>query len=257
MSEGKTVGRYSGTIICLAFSIILVCLLCLTPQALASEHVSNQITSDNIGDTETINKTFSLLGYKGGVGVSFKQVTLDLMEGSDHLVVATIGNELSPIPVFNLQSPVKFFGRSRVGYYIVYECGGFNLDLQESFFAWEPQWQDMGTSVRGFFISATPVLALETPERSNTRIRLNFGIGLGYLSLSGDVIIYRDFEPDQPFRQKVDINEPALNCYLSTEFIGSKGQAGFKVGWLQGKSNGYHYYLTESAITVFWTRVIG
>jgi hypothetical protein len=204
-----------------------------------------------------MNGILSLAGYRGSIGVSFKQVTLDIMEGSDHLVVATIGNEFSPSLIFNLESPVKFFGKSRLGYFLKYEYGVFNLDVQESSFSWEPQWQDMGTSVDGYFISATPVLTMEVSDRSDIKTRINFGIGLGYLSLEGDVIIYLDDDPYQPVRYEVNIHEPALNCYLSLEFLGSKGGCGFKVAWLQGKSEGYHYYLSEVAISALWTKEIG
>jgi len=225
--------------------------------AAAGSPETGQPSGSPDGKNGGMNGILSLAGYRGSIGVSFKQVTLDIMVGSDHLVVATIGNEFSPSLIFNLQSPVKFFGKSKVGYFLKYEYGGFNLNVQESFFSWEPQWQDMGTSVNGYFISATPVLTVETYRRSESKIRWNLGVGLGYLSLDGDVIIYLEDDPYQPVRHEVDIHEPALNCYLSMEFLGSKGAFGFKVAWLQGKSDGYYYYLSEAAISAVWTKKIG
>ena len=197
---------------------------------------------------------FSLRGYSGGFGVTFKQVTLDLMTGSDHLVVATIGNTFSPFPIFNLQSPVRYFRDSKVGYYLRWEYGVFNLDIQESFSSSNTRWEDMGTSVDGYFVSATPFLVMDTHREGDSRTRMGFGVGIGYLSARGDVIVYEDAEPDRPFRERVDIAEPAFNCTLTMEFIGAKGQFGTRVSWLQGKAGGYHYYLSEAAITVFFIK---
>ena len=215
---------------------------------------ANSISADeNSPDkSQKADGLFSLRGYSGGLGVTLKQVTLDLMTGSDHLVVATIGNALSPFPVLNLQSPVRYFGASKLGYYLRWEYGLFKLNIQESFTSSNPRWEDMGTSVGGYFVSATPFLVVDTHREADSRFRMWLGLGLGYLSVRGDVIVYEDAEPDRPFREVVDITEPALNCTLTMEFIGAKGQFGTKIAWLQSKTDGYHYYLSEAAITFFF-----
>jgi hypothetical protein len=205
------------------------------------------------GKTEPAEK---VPGYQGGFGVSFRQIQLDIMEGSENLIVASIRGNFTPSPFFNLLSPVRYFGggkqyaRSRFGYYWKYSFSTFSMDEQESFFGWESQWQDMGTSVRGQFFYVMPVLIWEPKQEYNKTMRWGLGFGLGYLSMNGDVIIYQDFDFNQPFTHDISINELTTGWYISWEY-GMGGMVfGVSVGSLTGSTNPYKYDLMDVSLDV-------
>jgi hypothetical protein len=185
-------------------------------------------------------------GYQGGLGLAFRQIQLDVMEGSENLVVASIRGNFVPSPFINLLSPVRRFGESQFGYYWKYAFSSFSMDEQESFFAWESEWQDMGTSVSGQFFYVMPVLVWQPEEN----MRWGLGFGLGYLSMKGDVIIFRDFDPGQPFTHDIDINELTTGWYLSWEF-GKGGMVfGVSVGSLTGSTSPYKYDLMDVSLDI-------
>jgi len=185
-------------------------------------------------------------GYTGGFGISFSQVQLDIMEGSENLIVASIRGNFVPTPYFNVMSPIRRLGDSQFGYYWKYAFSMFTMDEQESFFAWESQWQDMGTSVRGQFFYVMPVLVWQPEEN----MRWGLGFGLGYLSMNGEVIIFRDFDLNQPFTHDISINELTTGYYLSWEFGGDNLIFGVGIGGLTGKTKPYKYDLMDLSLDV-------
>lgn len=203
-----------------------------------------ELSTDKVPDPE--REKPPVPGYQGGVGISFHQVQLDVMEGSDNLVVASIRGNFTLTPYFNLMSPVRRFGKSQFGYYWKYAFSMFYLDEQESFFAWESQWQDMGTSVKGMFLYVMPVLVWQpTPN-----MRWGLGFGLGYLSMKGEVIIFRDLDPDQPFTQDINLSELTTGYYLSWEAVKGALVFGVGVGGLTGKTKPYKYDLADLSLDV-------
>ena len=189
-------------------------------------------------------------GYQGGFGISFRQIQLDVMEGSENLIVASIRGNFTPSPYFNLMSPVRHFGESQFGYYWKYAFSLFSMDEQESFFAWESEWQDLGTSVTGQFFYVMPVLIWEPEQDNNNTMRWGLGFGLGYLSMNGDVIIYQDFDPGQPFTHDININELTTGWYISWEY-GMGGMVfGVSVGSLTGSTSPYKYDLMDVSLDI-------
>jgi hypothetical protein len=185
-------------------------------------------------------------GYMGGFGISFRQVQLDIMEGSENLIVASIRGNFIPTPYFNVMSPIRRLGDSQFGYYWKYAFSMFTMDEQESFFAWESQWQDMGTSVRGQFFYAMPVLVWQPEEN----MRWGLGFGLGYISMNGEVIIFRDFDPNQPFTHDISVNELTTGYYLSWEFGKGGLIFGVGIGGLTGRTKPYKYDLMDLSLDV-------
>lgn len=164
-------------------------------------------------------------GYEAVIGVTSRAQNLIVFEGRGDKRLATMTGSFAPSPQIFLNTPFRPFRTedagegniTRTGYYIKYSYNSFSLDRQE-----DPDTggigpgsdrYNYGTEVKGHFFAVAPVGAVETirPDGS-VPFRIEFGIGLGYLDLSGDVVL-GDWLGD-PMAPKTPIDYSGLSYFF-------------------------------------------
>ena len=102
-----------------------------------------------------------------------------------------------------LGSPYTFFGESIFGYQMIYEIERINynsleigdsdspfpmnlfVDKKKSETKYDLLEENVDARLEGYFLSWTPVLFMSLLKGSNYLLKLGFGLGLGYLKVSG------------------------------------------------------------------------
>ncbi len=192
--------------------------------------------------TESGN-SIELDGYEAVVGVTLRTQALLVFDGGKKTAVMT-GNFV-PTPQIFLNTPFRPFkseemGRdknTRSGYYLKYSYNRFSLDRQE-----DPDTggigpsspvYNYGTEVKGYFLAVAPVVASEILREDGTlKFRIEFGLGLGYLDLEGDIVL-GDWQGD-PLAPRTQIDYSGLSYFLFA--MGRHQWGSFMFGYQMGIS---------------------
>ena len=187
----------------------------------------------------------------GDVGISFRGVSLDVVNPSDGVTIVNMDTGLKPTLTLNLTSPARYFGDSPVGYILRYGLSFFSIDTQDTPVTMDQE--DLGTGVDGFFLSFTPMLVLDSarmrgPEAAGARFGI--GLGVGYLNASGDFIEF-DTEAMYPYpqyRRGIDVSSLAYGAHVFAEYSLGRLVLGLHSGFFNASGGGYDYLVGDYSI---------
>lgn len=126
-----------------------------------------------------------------------------------------LSEEIAFTPYLSLESPRKYVFESDVAYSTRYDVSSFRLDRQLV----GQQEIDLDTSVEGYSVYVIPTLLVspsgrETGRPDSDSLVIGAGLGLGYMSASGDVV----FTETTGERKAIDISGPALAMSVFTDY---------------------------------------
>ena len=141
-------------------------------------------------------------GYEAVVGVTSRTQALLVFEGTGDKKLAVMTGRFVPYPQIFITTPFRPFKTqdadskktTRSGYYWKYSYNRFSLDRQEDpdtggIGSSSPVY-DYGTKVKGDFYAVAPVIVTEMLRPDETvKLRLEAGLGVGYLDLEGDIVL--------------------------------------------------------------------
>jgi len=159
-----------------------------------------------------------------------------------------------PSPQLYLTTPFHPFGQdvpggqkgSRFGYFWTYSFNSFSLHRQEDpdtggIGSASPVY-DYGTRVRGDFVAIAPVIATQTVGPDGAVLfRLELGLGIGYLSLSGDAVLGDQAGVPDPVRSEVDYRGPALFLFTMGRHYWGSFMFGYQLGIVTTSSTPYSF----------------
>jgi hypothetical protein len=193
---------------------------------------------------ETVSETTeNYHGFEATLGVTSRAQALIVFEGRGDERLAVMTGNFVPSPQIYLTTPFHPLGKevakgektTHYGYYWKYSYNSFSLDRQE-----DPDTggigpaspvYNYGTSVKGDFLAIAPVFAVEMlrPDGS-VPFRIELGLGAGYLSLEGDVVL--GDQQGQPDSVKTDIkyNGPAFFLFAMGRYYWKAFMLGYQMG---------------------------
>ncbi len=156
-----------------------------------------------------------LSSYRFTVGVSAYGGEFSVFDNNESPAAGTLSENFSYTPYISLGSPYKFFGDTDIGVFMEYDFTSFSLNKQLV----NEDNVDLGTSVDGYSVFATPTLIVSLTGRepygeNNQSLIIGTGFGLGYLSADGDII----FTETTLERKEVNISSAALALSVFTDY---------------------------------------
>ncbi len=193
-------------------------------------------------------------GYEAVVGVTSRAQALLVFEGTGDKKLAVMTGDFVPSPQIFLTTPFRPFTKekaiggktSRTGYYWKYSYNRFVLDRQE-----DPDTggigpsspvYNYGTKVEGDFFAVAPVIATEMLRPDGTvKFRLELGLGLGYLDLSGDIVLGdQQGDPMAP-STRIDYSGPSFFLFTMGRHHWGSFMLGYQMGISATTSKPYSY----------------
>ena len=164
-------------------------------------------------------------GYEAVVGVTSRAQALLVFEGTGDKKLAVMTGDFVPSPQIFLTTPFRPFTKekaiggktSRTGYYY-------------------------GTKVEGDFFAVAPVIATEMLRPDGTvKFRLELGLGLGYLDLSGDIVLGdQQGDPMAP-STRIDYSGPSFFLFTMGRHHWGLFMLGYQMGISATTSKPYSY----------------
>jgi hypothetical protein len=193
-------------------------------------------------------------GYEAVVGVASRTQALLVFEGTGDKKLAVMTGNFVPYPQIFINTPFRPFKvkdadvekNTRSGYYWKYSYNRFSLDRQEDpdtggIGSTSPVY-NYGTKVEGNFFAVAPVIATDMLRPDGTvKLRLETGLGLGYLDLEGDIVL-GDWQGD-PLAPTTHINYSGPSFFLFTmgRYNWRSFMFGFQMGISATSSKPYSY----------------
>lgn len=151
--------------------------------------------------------------YRLTLGISVYSTDLEVKDKNSN-AKGTLSEEFGYSPFLALESPYRYFNeKTDFGWFMEYGLGTFKLDRQLV----NGQLVDLGTSVRGYHATITPVLFYNFGDRllNGHSFKLGVGTGLGYLHAKGDIIL-----TESPVKERHDfkINDLGLAVYVLFDY---------------------------------------
>ncbi len=148
------------------------------------------------------------------VGLSIKEVTLDVYDEGDSDALGTLADGFKLYPEFGLESGINYFAdTSSWGYKYALNLSGFDLSRQEV----DLDEEDLGTSADGYFFYAMPVLLYDFHKnRGDSSLLAGVGVGIGYLNAEGDIILT---EASPRTRQEFSFSEATWSAGVFFQYI--------------------------------------
>ncbi len=150
------------------------------------------------------------------VGLSIKEVTLDVYDEGDADSLGTLAEGFRLYPEFGLESGINYFSNSSSwGYKYALNLSGFDLSRQEVGLDEE----DLDTSADGYFFYAMPVALYDFHKNradSSLLIGIGIGIGIGYLNAEGDIILT---EASPQTRQEFSFSKSTWSAGVFFQYI--------------------------------------
>ena len=133
----------------------------------------------------SINALASDNGWNYSIGLSVKQMSLDVYEKGKTDPEGTLTEDYIVTPEIGLESNITYFSDSSWGYKYAINFGLFEMTTQEV----DLKDVNLNTSVNGYYLYAMPVGVYDfLKDKENSSLLVGFGLGLGYLNASGDII---------------------------------------------------------------------
>lgn len=156
-----------------------------------------------------------LSSYRVTVGVSSYAGEFDVFDNNVSPSAGTMTENFSYTPYVQLGSPYKFFGETDIGVLMEYDFTSFSLNKQ----ATGEEDVDLGTSVEGYSMFATPTLIISLLGRqagvgSDQSLIIGTGFGVGYLRAEGDII----FTETTGEKKDIDISSLAFSLSVFTDY---------------------------------------
>ncbi len=138
-------------------------------------------------------------------GINFPNKSVEVYDkDADDDYIASFSSKFKVAPTIGLRNKPDYISESNFGYFFQFDGAIFELDKQE--IDGEDDPQDVGTSLSGFSVLATPTLFYHfNKSPTNWSQKVGLGVGAGYLSLTGDFNITDDTHPK--FAQTIDVSE--------------------------------------------------
>ena len=147
------------------------------------------------------------------VGLTVKQVSLDVFEEGETDPAGILIDDLSFFPEFGVESNINYFPDSSWGYKFVVNLAGFDISKQEV----DLDDVDLDTSADGYFFYAMPVGLYDFhKQNADSSLLVGIGVGIGYLNAEGDIILT---ELDTPVRQDFDFSELTYSTGVFFQYI--------------------------------------
>jgi len=179
-----------------------------------------------------------LSSYRVTAGITVNLIDFDVYNKDSTNTNGTLSEDFSYSPFVILGSPYKYFSESNWGGLMEYSFSGFQLNKQYT----GGDLVDLGTSVKGYYVFATPTLLYsfrgQNSQDNNYRtIIAGLGIGIGYLNATGDII----FTETTQERFAIDINGAALAVSLFVDYRAGNFITRVSGGLTSHSKNNYDY----------------
>jgi hypothetical protein len=146
------------------------------------------------------------------IGLSVKQLSLDVYKKGETDPEGILTDDYIVTPVLGLESGITYFSDSNWGYKFAFNFGWFEMTTQEV--ALEDI--NLNTSASGYYLYAMPVGVYDFfKNKEDSSLLIGFGLGLGYLNASGD-IIFTEASPQT--RHEFDFSEFTYSYGLFFEY---------------------------------------
>ena len=122
------------------------------------------------------------------VGITAQQSTLFISEEDSQKDLAEMENDLYFTPAFAIRSENNYFHQdSNWGYFLEFNGGLYNVNRQVV----NDDTVNLNTELKGFYWDLTPTIFynLGNKTRDSLALKMGLGVGIGFLSVSGNVIL--------------------------------------------------------------------
>jgi hypothetical protein len=178
------------------------------------------------------------------VGLSFKEVSLDVYEKGETDSEGTLIEDWSVIPEFGFESKVTYFSDTNWGYKYAFNIAPFEMSRQEV----DLENVNLNTSADGYFFYAMPVGVYDFQKhKADSSLLLGLGVGLGYLNAEGD-IIFTESSPQT--KHDFKFSEFAVSMGLLFQYITEGWSFGVSLYGPEVSDGEFEYNLYEFGITV-------
>lgn len=178
------------------------------------------------------------------IGLSLKQLSLDVYEKGQTDPEGILTDDFRVLPELGLESDITYSSDSSWGYKFVINLGWFEMTTQEV--ALEDV--NLGTSAKGYFLYAMPVGVYDFfKEKENSSLLVGFGLGIGYLNASGD-IIFTESSPQT--RHDFNISELTYAYGLFLEYTRHSWSYSISLYGPEVSDGSYEYNLFDFGMTV-------
>ena len=176
-------------------------------------------------------------------GVSLKEVSLDVYRKGSSDSLGTLVSDYLILPEFVVERGITYFPDSAAGYKYVFGFGGFSMDKQEV----DAENVDLGTSARGYYFYAMPVIAYDFFKAKHAQSLLfGLGFGVGYMNVKGDLILT---ETDLQTRHEFDFSEFNYSSGLFFEYALESWSLSFNLYGPSASDGDYEYDVYDFNIT--------
>lgn len=191
---------------------------------------SNTLASDN--------------DWNYSVGLSLKQLSLDVYEKGRTNPEGILTENYTITPELGLASKITYFSDSSWGYKYVLNFGRFEMTTQEV----DLEDVNLGTSANGYFLYAMPVGIYNFHKgKENSSILIGFGVGIGYLNASGEVILT---ESSPQVTHDLNFSELTYSYGLFFEHEINSWSYGISIYGPEITKGAYEYNLFDFGITL-------
>ena len=126
------------------------------------------------------------------VGIAGKQMVLDVSDSATQTTQGELQSEMDMGPFLSLGTAYSYFDDSNWGYNFTFSISPFSIDKQlvnEN----DTDPVDLGSSAKGYFFYASPVLFYHfgAKDRQGHSLKFGIGVGIGYLKAKGDIVYTR------------------------------------------------------------------
>ena len=154
------------------------------------------------------------------IGVNMYKNSIKIMDASG-TEVAEMAEGVQYFPNVSLTSdPVYLFGGSSWSYTIENSLNYFKVSEQEV--AYQDSEANLGTSVRGWTVSLSPMLFYHFPNLGNWEFKSGISLGAGYVKVKGDYQITNPNSAD--VGQIKDIDEEGIAWFSGVRFDAKYGR---------------------------------
>lgn len=176
------------------------------------------------------------------LGLSVQQSEITVYEEDETRELAVLESSIELYPAFALRTKERYFrgGESNWGWFVETGIGYYDVDEQQV----GGSTKDLGTGLDGFYAHVVPTLFYRWDSRvvDDLDYKLGFGLGPGWLSADGDVILTR-VEGDP--RIEIDSSESGFAWGIFYEMSLNNWVAQLKAYGPEHSVSGYDLQLLE------------
>ena len=192
----------------------------------------------------SINALASDNEWNYSVGISLKQLSLDVFERGKTDPEGTLTEDYTISPELGLNSNIIYSSDNNWGYKYVVNFGRFKMTTQEV----DLNDINLGTSADGYFLYAMPVGVYNFHKgKDNSSILIGFGVGIGYLNASGDIILT---ESSPQIKHQFSFSELTYSYGLFFEHEINSWSYGISIYGPEITKDSYEYNLFDIGMTV-------